>query len=91
MGRINGWKRVQHRNLDDDRVTDEIERRGRAVIAAWRHTDLQTKLEYVYEPDAEQPFEVRLKDDEVSLEEAGRYPTRTAGGNANKDLMRRYP
>lgn len=92
MGRINGWKRiVWQSNLKDEEVQQEVTENGKAVIAAWRHTDLQTKLEHVYEPDAEKEFKVELKDDEVTLDEEGRYSTRTAGGTANKDLMRRYP
>lgn len=92
MGRINGWKReVWHSNLDDEEVQQEVEENGRAMIAAWRHEDCHTKLVHIYEPEAEKEFKVELKDDEVELEEEGRYPTRTDGGTANKDLMRRYP
>lgn len=92
MGRINDWKReVWHSNLNDEAVEKEVEETGQAVIAAWRHKDLYTRLVHIYEPDAENEFKVELKDDELELEEEGRYPTRTSGGTANKDLMRRYP
>lgn len=91
MGRINGWKReVWHSSLDDEEVQQEVEKNGRAVIAAWRHEDRHTKLVHIYEPGTEREFKVELKDDEIELEEEGQYP-RKAGGKANKDLMRRHP
>jgi hypothetical protein len=92
MGRINGWKRLKwYSNLDGDEVQREVETDGRCVIAAWRHDDLGTKLEHIYEPDADKPFKVRLLDDQVELEQEGRYEYRGEGGSANKDLMRNYP
>ncbi len=91
MGRINDWKRTKHRNLDDAAVQQPIEKRGRAVIATRRHTELHTKLVHIYELDAERPFKIELRDDSVTLDEEGRYAHRKDGGAANKALMRRYP
>lgn len=92
MGRINGWRRMKHHaSLEDEAVQRTIEARGRAIIAAWRHTELHTRLVHIYEPSAERPFTVELEDDSISAPEEGHYSYRTDGGTATKALMRRYP
>lgn len=90
MSRINGWKR-QHWFSNLETAQDELDHRGRVELAAWRHTDLGTKLAHIWEPEAEKPFIVRIDDPDVSREEEGRYATRGEGGTANKELMRNYP
>lgn len=92
MGRINNWRRTDHEsNLENEAVQEAVEEKGEAVIAAWSHPEINTRLVHVYEPAADLPFRVKLKDEDVELEEEGRYETRDDGGTANKDLMRRYP
>jgi hypothetical protein len=81
------WTREKHRNLDDEEVEDEISDQGYGTIASWTHEATGVELEYRYNPDKDEPYEVVLDTSKVSHELEGRYETRTQGGNANKDLM----
>lgn len=90
MARKNGWKREHHySNLDD--AKDNLNTNGRVKIGVWSHEE-DGRIEHIFEPGADEgEFIVRQSDDYRDFEEEGRYQTRTAGDDANKSLMEKYP
>jgi hypothetical protein len=89
MGRINGWKRQHHHSKLSD-AKEELDERGKVRIGVWEH-DEGGRIEHVYEPGTAKEFIVQTVGIDRQFDEEGRYEYRKDGGNANKELMRKYP
>lgn len=89
-GPIENWPREDWRPTTGAAVQDEIDRRGRADIARWRHTETGLVCAHVYRPSAEQPYLVEIRGPDIEPQKLGVFPTRHDGGTANKEFMRSH-